>query len=1218
MAEVYNIYVSIKSAGAVVGGRVARRELRGISTQAIKTTSIIRSLGSTMALLGGTLGLTKASLVIAGYERRMSAVKAITGATAEEFAKLTSKSRILGATTIFTATQAAHGLQFLAQAGFSTKESLDAVGASLTLAQVGMVNLDVATDIVAQGVRSFGKDSSYSTQLVDIYAKAVASANTNLVQLGDAIKYAAPLATQFGAGVEETVAAIGKLSDAGLQATLGGTGIRRVMIDLEKQGKAMQEVYKRAGLNADDYRLSLVGLVAALEGLKIAGATTTDLVNIFGVRGGPAAALLVNNITGIKELAVELRNSKGAAEEMGFIMTDNLYGAFKAAASGVSELVLQLGDKGLGKAMTSFFYNMAGALSILNKTSLSFASATRAVDENIDAWENYYTIIKAVSVAVGGFLVLRVGTSALKGLGAIFQSVTKTGKVFTGSMGSSSKAVQKLNKSMGGSTASMRATRASMNDVAISAAVLGSGVVVAAEAFNKMDDSSKRLITRLRQFSIELQGIVGKTNFEAGTLDLDPNDHKAVSRIGNTIGLDYSIAIKKTKNDIAELQTQLDNLNAGVSNIGIRPIINFDNKNNRDKTTKKLNDAKDELQILQANEEKIQNIRGLIQENSPPQEEIKAPPIPSFLVPVEDLTMRAKGLKEQIIALSQEALNSVSPLGKLENASIKGAAAADTWWKTLSIGLKISGKNINSFKDMRNEIDAWALASKEAAKDSSGIISKEDNKRIDEQAEGYNNIISNLTKLGDTFDAVKKNATKLFIEMEKTKVLNESITRFKSIRATIDPVSASIKEQTEAYELNNLMLETFGNAEGESRYSKEDHSLTAKKIAQSYKDAIDPINAVNRGLEFQIKLLDMHPISAARATATKDAIDHLAGQGQLRDDPEVQEVGKKAGQIAAVTAARAKGLEIIREYGSEEDKRRLKIIQLQDLEKEFIPIRKELIEILGDQAKAEELVLRMREEAGLSTQGYERIFSGMEAGIERVRRKAQDLHGTFADITEGALKDLSSTMADVVVDGEGDWERLSRTIQKQIVEWAFQNMISSLLDIGGLMGSLGLGGTGSLGGTFTPGKITREKTPWYAQIIGQVATSFAGNYFGGGGDGYSSDNPHPADTPTGQKIPDHLLGTRGKAQRAAQRGSSLWGNAEGGSYQIPPGGNNDSRMVSLAAKPGELITVYDKENKNNNQRSPTVVNFNFPEGADVDSFRNNESQIESHVKQLVD
>lgn len=379
----YNIQVKIDPAGARTGGRAVRKELSGIDRAAQNVRKSLLGLFAGTALI---VGLRSSIRLLASYGQEMSTVRAITGATENQFQLLNEQAKELGVTTRFSASEAASGMTFLARAGFSVQEVYDTLPSALQLAQVGNLELARSADIASNVLKGFRLNTEESGRVVDVLAKAANSSNTSVEQLGQALSFVAPVAAGLNINLEETTAAIGALSDAGIQSTRAGTGLRRVLAELESPGTRAREIFRALQVDIESVRPSSVGLSSALRILAESGLTAGQALEIFGQRGGPAFAVLASSIPSIESLNEKLENAEGSAERMALIMDDNLNGALLALKSAVEGTIVELGDAGLTGAiksaiavLTEFFRFLATNADIILSvfTSLVFVIGTK-------------------------------------------------------------------------------------------------------------------------------------------------------------------------------------------------------------------------------------------------------------------------------------------------------------------------------------------------------------------------------------------------------------------------------------------------------------------------------------------------------------------------------------------------------------------------------------------------------------------------------------------------------------------------------------------------------------------------------------------------------------------------------------------------------------------------------------------------------------------------
>lgn len=300
-----------------------------------------------MKVTAPVLGLGGAALKVGmDFEAGMSKVQALTRGSAEDMAKMEKQAKDLGATTMFSATQAAEGMAFLGMAGFKTNDILAAMPGMLNLAAAGAIELGQAADITSNIMQGFGIAAENSGHVADVLAKAASNANTDIVQMAEAMKYLAPAAKTLGWGVEESAAAVMAFGDAGIQGTLAGqafaTSLTRLAKDpTKKMQKALDEL-NFSFFTAEGSMKSMPEIIAGLE-KNMEGWTdkqkASTLTTLFGAEAFKHWAVLVDKGSdALGKNTKMLEKADGAAEEMAKTMTDNTKGAiieFKSALEGI-------------------------------------------------------------------------------------------------------------------------------------------------------------------------------------------------------------------------------------------------------------------------------------------------------------------------------------------------------------------------------------------------------------------------------------------------------------------------------------------------------------------------------------------------------------------------------------------------------------------------------------------------------------------------------------------------------------------------------------------------------------------------------------------------------------------------------------------------------------------------------------------------------------------
>lgn len=316
-------------------------------------------------------GFGALTLKVAGdFEASMNKVAAVSGATGDQLEGLKRLAMDMGATTQFSASQAADAMSFLAMAGFSVQETMDALPGTLQLAASAQMDLGRAADIVSNVLSGYGMEVSELGRVNDVLVKAFTASNTNLEQLGEAMKYAGPVASAAGADFEEVAAALGMMGNAGIQASMAGTSLRGAISRILAPTKAMRGAMEEAGLSFTDAGGKLLPLADIIQQLEPHADNAGLFMELFGQRAGPAMAALVSQGSdALRELTTELDNSAGTADRIGAVQMEGFNGAMRELTSAFEGLQLAIATSGLLEFFTGMVNGLSGIIQNLSQTN---------------------------------------------------------------------------------------------------------------------------------------------------------------------------------------------------------------------------------------------------------------------------------------------------------------------------------------------------------------------------------------------------------------------------------------------------------------------------------------------------------------------------------------------------------------------------------------------------------------------------------------------------------------------------------------------------------------------------------------------------------------------------------------------------------------------------------------------------------------------------------
>ena len=342
------------------------------------STAAIAGAGSALAGLGAY-----AVKVGSEFESSMSQVAATMGMTTEEihngseaYETLATAAKNAGATTKFTATQAADALNYLALAGYDAATSAEVLPSVLNLAAAGGLELAYASDLATDAMAALGIEASADnlTQFGDQMAMASSKANYSVAQLGEAILTVGGTAKNLAGGTVELNTALGVLANRGIKGAEGGTALRNMILSLSAPTDTAAATLKSLGVSAFDAEGNLRPLNETFKDLDAAmqnltGEEKTNALNdIFNkVDLKSAEAMLAGCGEEFDNLAEAIANSDGAMQNMADVQMDNLKGQIT---------LLQSAVEGLGVA---FYENVNGKIKDAVSATAGYVSELNAV-----------------------------------------------------------------------------------------------------------------------------------------------------------------------------------------------------------------------------------------------------------------------------------------------------------------------------------------------------------------------------------------------------------------------------------------------------------------------------------------------------------------------------------------------------------------------------------------------------------------------------------------------------------------------------------------------------------------------------------------------------------------------------------------------------------------------------------------------------------------------
>jgi TP901 family phage tail tape measure protein len=332
----------------------------------------------------------------ADFGASMQKVAAISGATGVEFDKLRETAKQMGSQTMFSASEAADALGFLAMAGFSASQAMESIPSVLALAQAGAMDLATTADIASNVLSGFRLEAAEMGRVANVLAFAASNTNTSISQLGQAMSTAAPIAAQLGISIEETAAALGVMADAGIQGERGGTALRGVFSALASGADNVIKVLDKYKIKFDEINPEKVGLTAAMDRLAKSKISTADAMTIFGREAASGALVMINATNRMGELTEEAGGLTDEVQKMADTMSDSLNGDILSMQSAIEGLTIAVGDGGATGALRAFV--QAGTEAVRGITN-NLGPLINTVAALTSGWVAYRVAILAASIA---------------------------------------------------------------------------------------------------------------------------------------------------------------------------------------------------------------------------------------------------------------------------------------------------------------------------------------------------------------------------------------------------------------------------------------------------------------------------------------------------------------------------------------------------------------------------------------------------------------------------------------------------------------------------------------------------------------------------------------------------------------------------------------------------------------------------------------------------
>lgn len=379
---------------------------------------------ATMAIPAGVVAAATGLAVkkFSDFSGAIGAVKSVVVASGQKWLpQMEAKAKQLGATTQFTAVQAAQAMENLARAGMTQPQIMAAIGPTLSAAAADGLDLATAAGIVSKNLSRFGLEAGKAGQVADMLAYVSAKTNTNMAQLEEGLKFVGPTARDLGIPLQDAAAGLGALADVGLQATLGGTALKNAMLKIAAAAKKGKFAVK--GQNVEIVK-------NAKGGVDMLGTFQNLLKRLKDIPDRTERAAVAMKVLGLRGLG-----AKTAFEALSKEKIEALFGKLERQTDGT---VKRLGgvkkeSVGVAKKMADIRLNtMAGQFTLLSSAVDGVITAFgSAVTKSVGLGGGMKSVTKVLGEAAAAFEYFAKGgssalDSSIKGVPGIRDSVLQT------------------------------------------------------------------------------------------------------------------------------------------------------------------------------------------------------------------------------------------------------------------------------------------------------------------------------------------------------------------------------------------------------------------------------------------------------------------------------------------------------------------------------------------------------------------------------------------------------------------------------------------------------------------------------------------------------------------------------------------------------------------------------------------------------------------------
>lgn len=388
----------------------------------------VKGVGDGMKNVGRSMSMYITAPVVAGFglsikkaadfEGQMSRVGAIAGSSKKELKSMSDQAIELGAKTSLSAQEVASGMEELAAMGFSAKQIMGAMPGVISAAEASGADMATTSKVMASSINAFGLKASDASHVADVLAEVANRSSADINDMGYAMKYAGTPAKALGASLEETSAAIGIMTDAGLDGSQAGTSLRGALIRLSKPSEKASKQMEKLGIHLEDSKGKFVGMPNLIGQFnkELKGMSKAEkLANIAGIVGTESAsgflALMEAGPKKMSKFTKSLEDSDGASAKAAKRMKDNLKGSLEQLGGAFESLGIIIGNmfspilRKLADSISWVVEKLNGMPRGIQIALVSLTALAAAIGPIVFAFGAFISVIGSAMTTLGPLLI---------------------------------------------------------------------------------------------------------------------------------------------------------------------------------------------------------------------------------------------------------------------------------------------------------------------------------------------------------------------------------------------------------------------------------------------------------------------------------------------------------------------------------------------------------------------------------------------------------------------------------------------------------------------------------------------------------------------------------------------------------------------------------------------------------------------------------------------